>query len=483
VRAEVTTASPYAGDADTLVIGVFADERVEQDFGGGMLQGLLDRGEARATFKHLALAHADSRRVLLVGLGARAQFDPERAREAAAVAHARALELGARTLCWQLPSGFGAGVAAGLVQGTLLHAYRFERYKPDRDSARVERLLIAAPAADLAEQVAAAATVTSAQNRARELGNLPANELPPSALADYATRLADRHEGVTVTVWDGAQIRDAGMGAFAAVAQGSDQDARMIQIDYRGPGADGPLLGMLGKGVTFDSGGLSLKPHEHMHEMKYDMCGAAAVIEAIAALAELGAPTRVLGLVGAAENLPSGRSVKPGDIVRALDGTTIEVDNTDAEGRLVLADCLCHARRQGCERLLDIATLTGAVVVALGSTYAGLMANQDGWAAQVQEAAAAAGEPVWRLPLHPEYARMVEGRDAQLTNRSKRREAMAITAAELLHHFAGGVPWAHLDIAGTAWDVPRPYFEGSGPTGFGVRLLVELAQDLARGPA
>jgi leucyl aminopeptidase len=286
---------------------------------------------------------------------------------------------------------------------------------------------------------------------------------------------------MSVGTLDGTQIREQGMGAFAAVAQGSTQDARLIRIEYEGPGAAGPRLGLIGKGVTFDSGGLSLKPARDMDEMKFDMCGAAAVIEAIAALAELGVPARVLGVVGATENLPSGTAVKPGDIIRALDGTTIEVNNTDAEGRLVLADCLSYARGEGCELLVDIATLTGAVVVALGSLYAGMMSNDAQWGERVREAASTAGEPVWMLPLHPEYARMIEGRYATLTNRAPRREAMAITAAELLHHFAGETPWAHLDIAGTAWDVPRPYYVGKGATGYGVRLLVELARKVAAG--
>jgi leucyl aminopeptidase len=300
-------------------------------------------------------------------------------------------------------------------------------------------------------------------------------------LAEYSAQLANRHAPVVVTIMDGAQIREMGMGAFAAVAQGSTRDARLIRIEYDAPGADPavPTLGLVGKGVTFDSGGLSLKPARNMHEMKFDMCGAAAVIEAIAALAELQLPVRVLGVVGATENLPSGSAFKPGDIVRALDGTTIEVDNTDAEGRLVLADCLSYARREGCDRLVDIATLTGGVVVALGSTFAGLMADDESWAKQVQAAADRAGEPVWRLPLHAYYAEMIKGRYAQLTNRTARREATAITAAELLHHFAGDVPWAHLDIAGTAYDVPRPYFVGKGATGFGVRLLVDLARATA----
>jgi leucyl aminopeptidase len=238
-------------------------------------------------------------------------------------------------------------------------------------------------------------------------------------------------------------------------------------------------LALIGKAVTFDSGGLALKPSGSMHEMKFDMAGGAAVLESIAALAELRVPAHVLGVVGATENLPGASAVKPGDIVRALDGTTIQVDNPDAEGRLVLADCISYARAQGAERIVDIATLTGGIVTALGSHYAGLMCNDDAWASLVQQAAARAGEPVWRLPLEEGYADMIRGRYAQLTNRAERREAQAITAAELLHHFAGDIPWAHLDIAGTAWDVPRAYLRGKGATGFGVRLLVEVARALA----
>jgi leucyl aminopeptidase len=210
--------------------------------------------------------------------------------------------------------------------------------------------------------------------------------------------------------------------------------------------------------------------------MKFDMLGGAAVIEAIRAIAELELPIHVLGVVGATENMPSGRAVKPGDIVKALDGTTIEVNNTDAEGRLVLADCITYAIREGAEKLVDLATLTGGVVVALGNVYAGLMSNDDAWAAEVNAAASATGELTWRLPLHEAYAEMVKGRYAQLTNMTDRREASSIAGAEFLHHFVGETPWVHLDIAGTAYDVRRPYIGDKGASGYGVRLLVELAQ-------
>jgi leucyl aminopeptidase len=477
VEVEGTTRSPIATDADTIARGVFEEGA---SAGEGVAGQLIASGEARGKLGALAVAHDQGRRFILVGLGDRARFGPERARVAAAAVDGRAQELGTRTLCWAVPPQPAAGVIRGLVEGTLLHAYRFDRYKTGPDTPGVERLIVSSPD-DPSDSVREAAIVTTAQNRARDLGNTPGNDLTPTALADYAAELGGRYDGLTVRAFDGAQIRELGMGAFAAVAQGSAEDPRLIRMDYDGPGAD-PASGrvaFIGKGVTFDSGGLSLKTAGDMNEMKFDMCGAAAVIEAIAALAEQRIPVRVLGVVGATENLPSGTATRPGDIVRALDGTTIEIDNTDAEGRLVLADCITYARREGADRLVDLATLTGAVVVALGSTYAGLMSNDDHWADQLQAVAAHAGEPVWRLPLHEEYAALIEGRYAQLTNRAERREAMAITAAELLHHFAGDLPWAHIDIAGTAWDVRRPYYVGKGATGFGVRLLVDLARAVA----
>jgi leucyl aminopeptidase len=475
VNVEATTDSPLTTVADTVVVGVFEGEEVAHDLPGGELGALLASGEAQRKFKRLAVTHADGRRVILVGLGARSEFDGERARIAAAVAHGRARDLAADTMCWEVPHHVADEVVEGLVHGTLLHAYRFERYKPSEDSRRVQTLLVSAHH-DVAEPVRVATIVAGAQNRARDLGNTPANDLPPEALAAYAEEVAGRH-GLGHTVLAEGAIREEGMGAFAAVAQGSDESARLIRLDYRGPDSGGaPLVALIGKAVTFDSGGISLKPPGTMHEMKFDMCGGAAVIEAIGALAELGAPVRILGLIGATENLPSGTAVKPGDIVRALDGTTIEVNNTDAEGRLVLGDCIAYARREGAERLVDVATLTGGVVVALGSTYAGLMSNDDGWADEVLAAGKHSGEIVWRLPLHDEYAEMIKGRYGEIINSTTKREATALTAGEFLHRFAGDVPWAHLDIAGTAYDVRRPYFADRGATGFGVRLLVDLAR-------
>ena len=479
MEVQATTASPHTAGADTVAIGVFDGEGVAHDLPGGELEALLRSGEARTKFKHLALTHVDGRRVLLVGLGQRAEFDSERARVAAATAHGRARELGAVTLCWELPHHVDDTIVAGFVEGTLLHAYRFERYKRRSDPERAVETLILRAHHDISETVSRASVIAAAQNRARDLGNTPANELTPAALAAYAEQSAERVPGLSVTIMDEAQLADAGMGAFAAVAQGSVQPPRLIRLEYAGAAAAGPRLALVGKAVTFDSGGLSLKPPAKMHEMKFDMAGGAAVIESVAALAELNAPVRVLGVVGATENLPSGSAVKPGDIVTALDGTTIEVNNTDAEGRLVLADCLSYALGEGGDHIVDAATLTGGIVVALGSVYAGLMSNDAAWAARVQASGEETGELVWQLPLHPDYAAMVKGRYAELTNLTDRREASAITGAEFLHHFVGKTPWAHLDIAGTAFDVRRPYFANKGATGFGVRLMVDLACGLA----
>jgi leucyl aminopeptidase len=481
MRIEATTDGPLAIDADTIAVGVFDGEDVAHDVEDGTLQRLLDLGEARRAFKRLAVAHAADRRWIVVGLGPREAFDGERARIAAAIAHGRAHELGARTLCWEVPHHVSDAVVAGLVEGTVLHAYRFDRYRnhPEDDRNGVEALLLSAHH-DVAEAVAIAEVVASAQNRARDLQNAPGNELTPERLAQRAQELAGEVDGVSVEVMDEQEIAGLGMGAFAAVAQGSDQPARLIQLRYDGPEADpaSPLLALVGKAVTFDSGGISLKPGGKMSEMKFDMSGGAAVIEAIGAIARLRLPLRVLGIVGATENMPSGRALKPGDIVRASNGTTIEVVNTDAEGRLVLADCLAHAVAAGAERIVDLATLTGAIVTALGNSHAGLMSNDDAWAARVEEAGRAAGELVWRLPLHDDYADLIKGRYADIVNAVESRKAGSITAAEFLHRFVGEVPWAHLDIAGTAWDVGRPY-AAQGGSGWGVHLLVALARRLA----
>jgi leucyl aminopeptidase len=479
MQVSATTQPAGATDADTVAVGVFEDEPAPEP-APAEAATLLEAGEARASFKSLALAHADGRRWLLVGLGKRGRFTTERARVAAAAVRERARELSTVALCWQVPQDGSPEIAAALVEGTMLADYRFDRHKsaPAEDSGAPPTTLASltlSAAQDLGTAVEQAALVTAAANSARDLQNRPGNDLTPSALAAYAEALAGEIDGLSAESEGREGIVARGMGAFAAVAQGSDEEPALITLRYEGPDASEPLLGFVGKAVTFDSGGISLKPGPKMSEMKFDMSGGAAVIEAVAAIARLRLPVKLVAVVGATENLPSGRSVKPGDIVTAANGTTIEVNNTDAEGRLVLADCLCHAVGLGAERIVDLATLTGAVIVALGSTYSGLMSNDDALAAQIAAAGERTGEIVWRLPLHEEYEELIKGTYGDLDNAPEARKAGTIVGGTFLSNFVGDTPWAHLDIAGSAWDLGRAYV-GKGASGYGVRLLVELAR-------
>jgi leucyl aminopeptidase len=508
VQASWTEQAPGQTDADTVAVGVFEGEQAPSG-APGQVGELLAGGEARTAPKSVALTHAEGKRWLIVGLGARKDFTPERARVAGAVARDRAKEISTKSLCWLAPlSDVGepnAEAVAALVEGTVLADYSFERFKsgggasaggepsggqsgsngartgsePNGKPKHLDGLTIAG-AGDLRATVERALVVAQAVNAARDLQNRPANDLTPSALADYARGLGEQIEGLSVETEGREGILARSMGAFAAVAQGSYEEPALITMRYEPPDADGPLLGFVGKAVTFDSGGISLKPGAKMAEMKFDMSGGAAVVEAVAAIARLGLPVRVLAVVGATENLPSGRSVKPGDIVTASNGRTIEVNNTDAEGRLVLADCLYHAVSLGAEQIVDLATLTGAVIIALGSTYAGLMSNDDDFASRVNEAGERAGEILWRLPLHEEYGELVKGTYGDLDNAPEGRKAGTIVGAAFLSNFVGETPWAHLDIAGSAWDLGRPYAP-KGAAGYGVRLLVELARSYTPG--
>ena len=462
--------------ADTRVVGLFEGERLANS----RLQALVQLGEAKPGHGKVALAHEEApgggqRRVLIAGLGRRDEFDAERARIAAAVVAGRAKELGAVSLSWAAPDG--GPVPAAIVEGTLLRLYSFDRFKSsedDRSASTLESLEVTGDLSLSAEDLEPARIAAHAVNRARDLQNLPSNVATPIFLAERAAEIAADHETLEVEILDREAIVARGMGAFAAVAQGSDAEPRLIVLRYDG-GSLGPHLGYVGKAVTFDTGGISIKPSSKMHEMKFDMSGGAAVIESLAAIAQLGLPTRITGVVPATENMPSGHSMKPGDIVTAMNGKTIEVNNTDAEGRLILADGLAYAVDQGVERIVDLATLTGAIVVALGSTYAGLFSNDDDWCAEVQAACEQTDELGWRLPLHEEYEDLVRGQYADLRNVSEERKASSIYAAEFLRQFVDDRPWVHIDIAGTAWGLNRPYV-GKGASGYGVRTLIELAR-------
>ena len=466
-----TTDDPPDTGADTVVVGLFVGKGVPHDVEDGALGALVESGEAKPGFRKLTHTHAAGRRWILVGLGERDAFDAERARIAAAVALGRARGLGARVLCWELPHKVPDAVAGALVEGTLLAAYRYVAFKSEPGEDDGPETLIVSAHHDVGAVVDAARVGTEAANRARDLGNTPANVLTPETLTARARELP----GVAVEAMGRAELEAARMGAFAAVAQGAAAEPQLITLRHEPEGASGPLLGLVGKAVTFDTGGYSIKPAARMHEMKFDMCGGAAVLEAIGAIAALGLPVRIAGVIGATENMVDARAVRPGDIVRSRAGVTIEINNTDAEGRLVLADCLTHARELGAERLVDVATLTGGIVTTFGPVHAGLMGNDDAWCDAILAAGEATGERVWRLPLDPLYDEMIKGRYGDIMNAVEGRKAHSITAAAFLARFAGDVPWAHLDIAGVSDGLGRPY-AAKDASGWGVRLLIELAR-------
>ncbi len=463
---------------------------------GGRIARSLAGGDFRGTLDDALLLYADGteagpERVLLVGVGKREEFTLDRLRRAVGVAVRRAeamsrtelvLALGAVD---QLSEHMGAYYAArGAVEAAILASWRFTEMKTtpqeERPAGPLRRLRLAAgsdaEAAELERGVRYATVVAEAENLARELATRPGNVATPSYLADRARRLGEE-KGFAVSVLDEDAIRQEGMHALLAVAQGSREPPRFIVMEYRGGGGGAPIV-LVGKGVTFDAGGISIKPANKMEEMKYDMAGAAAVIGALGAVAELALPIDVIGLVPTTENLPSGSAVKPGDVIGSLSGKTIEVINTDAEGRLILADALAYATRYRPAAVVDAATLTGAVVIALGHHAIGLMGNDGALIEEVRSAGQRAGERCWPLPLWDEYRKQLDSDIADIKNTGG-RPGSSITAGWFLKEFIGDVPWAHLDIAGTAWlDDPDPPLT-RGATGVPTRLFVEWVRTRA----
>ncbi len=477
MKVEVSQTPLGEVDADLLAVGLFEGANLPDE-----LSAAAGASDAKAGFEKLTLLRSERpARALVVGLGKREDASAERLRVAAAVAAKEAARLDAASLAWLLPdSDEEPASAAALVIGTILAGYRFDRFLSSDPSepppSRVESLILLAPGA-VAAAAEAARICAEAQNRARDLQSLPSNVATPSFLGRRARQIASHHEKVSTDVLGRDEIAAKGMGGLVAVSQGSAEEPKLIVLRYEG-GGSGPTLGFVGKGVTFDTGGISLKPSASMHEMKMDMSGAAAVIEAVGAIAELELPLNLIAIVPSTDNMPSGTAIKPGDVITQYNGKTVEVNNTDAEGRLILADALAYAVELGAERIVDLATLTGAVLIALGSTYAAVISNDDDLATEVEQAGETTGELVWRLPLHPEYKQLTKGTVADLTNASAKRKAGTIYAGSFLEEFVGETPWAHIDIAGTAWDVGRPY-TGNDASGFGVRLLVELARELS----
>ena len=499
---QVKAGGIQAEDAPLIVVNLF--EGVTEPGGatgavdkalGGQIRALVAAGDFRGKRNETAVLYPavpiPAQRVLIVGLGKEEKFDLDGVRQAAGAAAKKARDLGITRFSTIVHGGGRAGLdledaAQAMVEGTILALYRFRQHKtePDEDERpdveavtlvefSEEKVPVVERGARTGQAIAEAVSMT------RDLVNQPANYATPTVLAETAQQLAADF-GLHCQVLNREQMAELGMGALLGVAQGSEQPPKFVILEHDA-GRDLDTIVLVGKGITFDSGGISIKPSEHMEAMKSDMAGAAAVMGALRAAAALDVPLHVVGLMPATENLPSGRAIKPGDVLKSLSGLTIEVINTDAEGRLILADALAYAQRYQPQAVVDVATLTGACVVALGEITSGLMGSDPDLVARIKAAGGKTAEKVWELPLFEEYGEQLKSDVADVKNVGG-RPAGAITAAFFLSKFAKGMPWAHLDIAGKALtDKERNPYTPKGATGVGVRLFVRLLRDWGSG--
>jgi leucyl aminopeptidase len=497
-----TEAPLSAIDVDLLIIPWFEEDSpsavagLDRATGGEIARGLASKEFSGRLFDLYTTPVTDrswkAERVALLGAGRVADFDSGLARKLATAAALAARQRRSERLAFALQSGMAnvsgdidvRRLAQAIAEGLTLGEFNVGSYKtsdttpgfPSRYTIVLPDLQNASPESRMSVDgaVARGRLLGECSNLARELANEPGNRLTPREFATRAGAIAGSG-GVGVEILDERQIEALGMGLLLGVARGSSEPPRLMVFRHEPPGAPaGPVLGLVGKGITFDTGGISIKPAEGMERMKDDMAGGAAVACAMRAIGMLGAPIRVVGIVPATENMPGGRAIKPGDVLKSAEGKTVEVINTDAEGRLVLGDGLWYARKLGATHLVDVATLTGAVVVALGKITSGIFGRPEAWVTQVRRVADLAGDRAWPLPLFDEYRDQLKSEIADMTNTGG-RPAGSITAAMFLKEFSGGLPWAHLDIAGTAWaEEARPYLP-KGPSGVAVRTLAELA--------
>jgi leucyl aminopeptidase len=498
VAVPIDIALPGQIEVDALALPVAKQlsgegARIVDEKLGGRLAELFANGELRGDKGEAVLLHTDGRldapRLVAAGLGPRDAIDADAFRTAAGAA-AFALNRVGGTICWLLDESLPLALpaqAAALVEGTIIGGYSPARWKtqePEKRPKPVERIVLGHfETHELRRAAERAALLADRTNRARDLANMPPNELNPHVLGERAQELAREHEHLKAEVLGPTQMDKLGMGALAAVGRGSRNEPRLIVLRYEPPQTTRAdvHLGLVGKSITFDAGGISLKPAVHMEDMKGDMAGGAGTLHGIGAIAALGLPVRAIAVLAAAENLPGGDAFRPGDILRAANGKTIEIINTDAEGRLVLADALWYARREGATHVIDLATLTGAMELALGDLYAGFFANDAEWGDRIVAAGDRSGDLVWPMPLHERYRRYVDSAFADMKNGSTLRQGSPALAAKFLEEFAGAGPWAHVDMAGPGF-LERSrgdYYRVPGGTGYGVRLLAELATGLA----
>ena len=495
MQVRLTSDAPLGVRTGALVLPVFTEgaEEVAKDVDdalGGTIAEALASGEFKGKLGESLMVHAKDhpfRRVLAVGLGDRAKFEPM---VLARYAGAAVRYLGRRhvtEIAIVLPPqarGLETAAASFAAEGAIAGTFDTSVYQENPEKKMtVETVSIVASGFDISalERGLARGTILGeAVNFARRLAITPANDMTPTHLAAEATKMA-KDNGLDIDVLDEERARKEGMGSFLSVAAGSVQPPKFIVMRYNGDPSSKELLGLVGKGITFDTGGISIKPADRMEEMKYDMSGGAAVIAAMSAIARLKPKVNVVGIVPATENMPGGKATKPGDIVKAMNGKTIEVINTDAEGRLILADGLCYARKLGVTKLVDTATLTGACVIALGHAAAALVGNDDDFAKEFMGAAKSTGERYWQMPYYEEYSNQMKSDIADLKNTGG-RAAGTLTAAAFLRAFVDDTPWLHLDVAGTAYVDTETAWQSKGPTGMPVRALVSLAETLGGTP-
>ena len=477
----VDTQTSKTPDAKPQPVLLTADEAVKS-----AAAAVLAAGEFKAGANETLLLHAPAglaaKRLLIVGLGKQAKATAHSVRNAAGTAVRFTKPRAIRELVFALPEAEflppGPCVRAA-VEGALVGDLDPDTYRSDRKDLSVQSFAVAASGNSDHDTLQAAfaegVIIGESQNFTRALVNEPGNKLTPTILGERAAAMA-AEVGLPCEVFSTSKLHELKMGAFWSVSQGSEEPPALIVLRYEPKGVtDGPVLGLVGKGITFDTGGISIKPSEKMELMKYDMAGGAAMLGAMRAIALLKPKVRVIGIVCAAENMPSGKAYKPGDVVTAMSGKTIDVINTDAEGRLVLADGLTYAKQLGATHLIDAATLTGACVVALGITNAGGFSNNDDTWTKFNTALATSGEKFWRLPLGEEYAEQIKSDIADIKNTGGRHGG-AITAAEFLKVFAEDTPWIHLDIAGLAWIEDAKPWIAKGPSGVAVRSILEWAR-------
>jgi leucyl aminopeptidase len=482
----------YEVETDALVVMIYEGETAGEgalkeldERTGGIINEMLGTDEMRGKQGDMVFIYRPgnirAKRLLLIGAGKREDINFETIRKVAGTATRFLRNKGARSIATLRRSQLDLERSVqAFVEGALMGLFEPDMYKTEnKEERRIDEIIIVTSAEGaegaLAKGVERGHIIAEAVNLARELSNEPSSTLTPTELAERSREVASKY-GLDIDVLDEARMKELGMGALLGVARGSDEPAKMIVLRYEPDGTepmgnDADIIAIVGKGITFDTGGISIKPAENMEKMKYDMSGAAATLAAMQAIAQLKPKVNVIGIMPTAENMPSGRAYKPGDVLRAMGGKTIEVINTDAEGRLILADAITYARKLGATKIIDLATLTGAVSIALGTFNVAILGNDQAFVDEVRQAAKEVGERFWQLPMDDDYKEFIKSDIADIKN-SGGRYAGTITAAWFLREFVEDTTWAHLDIAGTAWENERKPYMSKGPTGVAIRTLI-----------